>query len=85
MWSLDIYCAVKGDWGLEECLENEGDWRNHRLKFRLKTQSAGLLGDKKRCGLRSYDRCLLCDSGEKANTEHFLLSCEESEGLRERM
>ena len=24
-----IYCAVKGEWGHEEHLENEGDWRYH--------------------------------------------------------
>ena len=28
---------------------------------------------------------MLCGSGEKEDTEHFLLSCEEFEGLRERI
>ena len=34
-----------------------------RLLFRLRTDSAGLLGDKKRSGMVSDERCVMCDSG----------------------
>ena len=35
-----------------------------RLRFRLRSGSAGLLQEKKRCGLSGNDICLLCDSGD---------------------
>ena len=54
-----------------------------RLRFRLRSGSAGLLQEKKRCGLSGNDICLLCDSGEIEDVGHFLDSCVEFEGGRQ--
>ena len=35
-----------------------------RLKFRLRSGSAGLFEDKKRCGMVEEDRCVLCNGGK---------------------
>ena len=48
-----------------------------RLWFQLRTGSAGLLEDKKRCGMCTDDRCVLRDSGEVEDVKHFLVRCEE--------
>ena len=34
-----------------------------KLRFRLMTKSAGLLGDKVRCGICKDGKCELCDKG----------------------
>ena len=43
-----------------------------RLLFRLRTGSAGLLEDKKRCRKVSDERCVMCDSGAREDMAHFL-------------
>ena len=43
-----------------------GSWKGHvavRLRFRLRSGSAGLFEDKKRCGMVEEDRCVLCNGG----------------------
>ena len=46
-----------------------------RLLFRLRTGSAELLEDNKRCRIVSDERCVMCDSGVVENVAHFLLDC----------
>ena len=47
-----------------------------RLRFRLRTGSAGFLEDKRRCGI-CVDESVLCNSGEVEDVGHFVLGCEE--------
>ena len=56
-----------------------------RLRFRLRTGSAGLFEDKKRCRMCTEDRCVLCDSGEVEEVKHFLVRCEEFRWERQRL
>ena len=48
-----------------------------RLLFRLRTSSAGLLADKKRCRMVSDERCVMCDSRTGEDVTHFLVGCAE--------
>ena len=48
-----------------------------RLRFRLRSGSAGLFEDKKRCGMVEEDRCVLCNGGNVEDVKHFVLECEE--------
>ena len=50
-----------------------------RLLFRLKTGSAGLLEDKKRCKMNIDGRCVMCGSGAGEDVEHLLVTCGEFE------
>ena len=43
-----------------------------RMRFRLRTVSAGLLGDKERCRMCKDGKCELCDEGVVKDV-HFLL------------
>ena len=47
-----------------------------RLLFRLRTSSAGLLEDKKKCEMITDERCVMCASGEGEDVDHFLVICE---------
>ena len=47
------------------------------LQFRLKTGSVGLFEDKKRCRMCDDERCVLCNSCEVEDVEHFLVRFEE--------
>ena len=40
--TLDLYAAVKGEWKKEKYLDNPGDRRGGRLKFKFRTRLAGL-------------------------------------------
>ena len=46
------------------------------LRFRLRTVSAGLLGDKERCGKCKDGKYELCNEGVVEDV-HFLLHCDE--------
>ena len=48
-----------------------------RLRFRLRSGSAGLFEDKKRCGMVEEDRCVLCNGLKVEDVKHFVLECEE--------
>ena len=48
-----------------------------KLLFRLRTGSAGLLEDKKRCKLIIDEKCVMCGAG--GDGEHLLVTCEEFE------
>ena len=45
-----------------------------RLLFILKTGSAGLLEDKKRCKIIIDERCVMCESGVGEDVEHLLVT-----------
>ena len=47
--------------------------------FRLRTSSAGLLEDKKRCKMIIDERCVMCESGAEEDVEHLLMTCGEFE------
>ena len=51
------------------------DQESVRLLFRLRTGSAGLLEDKKRCRMVSDERCVMCDSGIGEDVADFLVGC----------
>ena len=55
-----------------------------RLRFRLRTVSAGLLGVKEGCGMCMDGKCEQCDEGV-ADDVHFLLHCGEFSGDRGRL
>ena len=45
---------------------------------RLRSGSAGLFEDKKRCRMVEEDRCVLCNRGKVEDViKHFVLECEE--------
>ena len=50
-----------------------------RLLFRLRSGSAGLLEDKKRCRIVSDERCIICDNRVGEDVAHFLVDCGELE------
>ena len=45
------------------------------LLFGLRTGSAWLLEDKKRCRVASDERCVMCDSGVGEDVTHFMVGC----------
>ena len=49
------------------------------LLFILKTGSAGLLKDKKRCKMVRDEKCVMCDSGAGKDVEHLMVMCVEFE------
>ena len=72
--SLKWYKKVKEENGPEKYV---GSWESHvavRLRFRLRSGSAGLFEDKTRCQMMQEDRCVLCNGG---NVKYFVLECEE--------
>ena len=48
-----------------------------KLRFSLRTVSAGLLHDTVRCGVYKDGKCELCDEGVVEDIVHFLLYCGE--------
>ena len=44
-----------------------------RLLFRLRTGSAGLLENKKRCKIIMDERCVMCEGGAGEDVEHLLV------------
>ena len=75
--SLKWYQLVKEEAGLEEYTRSLAGQEGIRLRFRLRTGSAGLFEDKKRCRMCDDERCVLCNSCEVEHVEHFLVRCEE--------
>ncbi len=55
-----------------------------RLLFRLRTSSAGLLEEKKRCEMIIDERCVMCESGEEEDVEHLLVTCERNRLVHKR-
>ena len=48
-----------------------------KARFRQRTGSTGLFEDKNWCRMCDDERCVLCNSGEVEDVEHFLVRCEE--------
>jgi len=76
---------VKEGAGLEQYTRSSVGHEELRLRFWLRTGSAGLLEDKKRCKMCTDDRCVLCNSGEVEDVKHFLVRCEEFSWERQRL
>ena len=74
--SLGWYGRVKEAFTVEEYVKVLDSYAV-RLRFRLRTGTAGLLVDKKRCGMHKDSRCVMCDSKEVEDLGHFLVDCEE--------
>ena len=68
--SLKWYQMVKEEAGLEEYTRSLVGQEGVRLRFRLRTGSAGLFEDKKRCRMCDDERCVLCNSCEVEDVEH---------------
>jgi len=76
---------VKEVAGLEQYTRSSVGHEELRLRFRLRTGSAGLLEDNKWCRMCTEDGCVLCDSGEVEDVKHFLVRCEEFNWGRQRL
>ena len=77
--SLKWYRLAKEDFGQERYAKKFGSKGEVRLRFRLRTVSAGHLGDKERCGTCKGDKCELCDEGV---VEVMCISCCTVESLQ---
>ncbi len=51
----------------------------------MRTGSAGLFQDKKRCKMIEDDRCILCDRDETEDVEHFMVKCDEFRWERQKL
>ena len=60
------------------------DQRAIRLRFSLRSCSAGL-GEDKRCKMCVEDKCIMCGTGAREDVGHFLLECQELESPREKL
>ena len=64
--------------GVEGYVRSVQGQENVRLLIRLRTDSAGLLADKKIiCRMVSDQRCVMCDNGIGQDVAHFLVGCGE--------
>ena len=68
--SLEWYRTVKKEFELEPYIVSlQG--QEAIIHFRMRTNTAGLMADKKRCGLCEEGRCLLCDGTAEENVLSF--------------
>ena len=79
--SLKCYRLAKEEFRQESYVKEFGSNGEVRLRFRLRMVSAGLLGDKERCGMCKDGKCELCD-GVVEDIVDFL-NCEEFAGDEE--
>ena len=52
---------AKNEFGLETYIRSSQGQEAIRCRFRMRSGTAGLFADKKRCGLCEDDRCVMCD------------------------
>ena len=83
--SLGWYRMTKEEFGVETYLGSSQGQEAIRCPFRMRTGSAGLFADKKRCRLCEEDKCVLCDSEEVEDVLHFLVLCEEFQWERQEL
>ena len=83
--SLRWYRTAKEEFEAERYIDSSLGQEAVRCRFRLRTGSAGLFEDKKRCRMTEDERCILCGSGEVEDVEHFLVRCNEFQGEREEL
>ena len=63
--SLSWYRMVKEVAGLEQYTRSSVGHEELRIRFQLRTGSAGLFKDKKWCRMCTDDRCVLCAWGSR--------------------
>ena len=83
--SLRWYRTAKEEFEAERYIDSSLGQEAVRCRFQLRTGSAGLFEDKKRCRMTEDERCILCGSGEVEDVEHFLVRCNEFQGEREEL
>ena len=76
---------AKNEFRLENYIGSSQGQEPIRCWFRMRSGTAGLFADKKRCGLCEEDRCVLCDREEVEDVLHFLVLCDEFEWERQRL
>ena len=69
-----VYAAVKKRLNEEKYVNNPGDRRGARLKFRFRTRSAGLRAEVGGWKNKEARQCVMCSEGEES-VEHILLRC----------
>ena len=74
------YRLAKEVFGQERYVKDFGSKGEARLRFRLRRVSAGLLGDKDRCGICKDGKYEPCDEGIVEDIVDFLLHCGEFVG-----
>ena len=82
--SLGWYRMAKNEFRLENYIGSSQGQEAVRCWFRMRSGTAGLFADKKRCGLCEEDRCVLCDREEVEDVLHFLVLCDEFEWERQK-
>ena len=77
--TLKRYKLSKNGVGLERYVKSVQGQEVVSLLFRLRTDSAGLLEDKKKCKMIMDERCVMCEGGAGEHVEHLLMMCGEFE------
>ena len=84
--TLDLYAAVKKRLNEEKYVNDPGDRRGARLKFRFRTRSAGLRAEVGGWKNKEEARqCVMCSEGEEESVEHVLLRCTAYRSEREQL
>ena len=74
--TLDLYAAVKKQLKEEKYVNDPGDRRGARRKFRFRTRSAGLRAEVGGWKNKEEGRqCVVCSEREEESVEHVLLRC----------
>ena len=84
--TLDLYAAVKKQLMEEKYVNDPGNRRGARLKFRFRTRSAGLraeVGGRK--NKEEGRQCVVCSEREEESVEHVLLRCTAYRSKREQL
>ncbi len=75
--TLDLYSTMKSGLKKEQYINDPGDRRGARLKFKFRTRSAGLRAETGEWRNKNESsQCVMCSSGEDENVEHVLTICE---------
>ena len=81
--TLDLYAAVKKRLNEEKYVNDPGDRRGARLKFRFRTRSTGLRAEVG--GWKEARQCVMCSEGEEESVEHAFLRCTAYRSEREQL
>ena len=83
--TLDLYAAVKKQLNEEKYVNNPGDRRGARLKFRFRTRSAGLRAEVGGWKNKEARQCVMCSGREEESVEHVLMRCTAYRSEREQL
>ncbi len=84
--TLDLYAAVKNGLKKESYVDDPGDRRGARLKFRFRSRSAGLRAEVGGWKNREESRqCVMCSEGEDESVEHVMMRCAAYRREREQL